>query len=281
MDKSKRVLPGVIVIFLLISLACSVGSLTGDGDQAGLRIILVPDLPDGAYTVDDLRETANNIERRVNALGLAEATVQIIGENRILVELPGVTNRQQAIDTIQQTALLEFVDFGGLGSEAQQLVGQLILTDQQVEIAAGRATSEGAEATPDPEAIERLVHPRTGQPFTTIMTGSGLQTAAAEFDSRQGWIIRFELTEEGSAIFSSFTAARLNEPLAIVLDGEVLSAPVIQDVLTTGGVISGRFTEEEANTLALQLRSGALPIPLRVESILQTDIIRGDFGVSP
>src|SRR5690606_10369244 len=80
----------------------------------GLRVLLEVELPPGAYTAEDLREAVNNISRRVNGLGLGEATVQVQGSNRILVELPGVTDRQQAVNTIQQTALLEFVDFGGL-----------------------------------------------------------------------------------------------------------------------------------------------------------------------
>lgn len=251
----------------------------------GLRVLLQAELPDDAYTTDDLRETANSVSRRVNALGLAEATIQLQGSSRILVELPGVTDPQQAIATIQQTALLEFVDFGGLRiSDVEALIGRRILTNQQVIIEQQRqalAVQEAAEATAEPTAEstaetsgetsatapqpERLVNPITGQPFETVLTGAALRAAIAEFQSFE-WVIRFELTSEAGAIFGPFTAARLGEPLAIVLDGEVLSAPTIQAQLDTGGVISGSFTEQEAKQLALQLRSGALPIPLRVES---------------
>lgn len=249
----------------------------------GLRVLLQAELPDDAYTTDDLRETANSVSRRVNALGLAEATIQLQGSSRILVELPGVTDPQQAIATIQQTALLEFVDFGGLRiSDVEALTGRRILTTQQLLIEQQRealAAQESAEGTPEPapEATaevegdsttvtqERLVNPITGQPFETVLTGAALRAAVAEFQSFE-WVIRFELTSEAGAIFGPFTAARLGEPLAIVLDGEVLSAPTIQAQLDTGGVISGSFTEQEAKQLALQLRSGALPIPLRVES---------------
>lgn len=239
----------------------------------GLRVLLEAELPPDAYTSDDLRETANSVSRRVNALGLAEATIQLQGDSRILVELPGVTDPEQAIETIQETALLEFVDFAGLSpGQVDTLTGQRILTTRQVLIDEQRAAtaSEQAEAedseeeTTTPE-ITRLPNPINGQPFETVMTGDALEAARAEFQQTQ-WVINFSLTGEGADIFGPFTAQRIGQPLAIVLDGIVLSAPTIQDQLTTGGVISGQFTEEEAKQLALQLRSGSLAIPLGVET---------------
>jgi protein-export membrane protein SecD len=265
----------------------------------GLRVLLEAELPPGSFTAEDLSQAANNVSRRVNALGVGEATVQVQGSNRILVELPGVTDTCQAITTIQRTALLEFVDFGGLAGQAQSLVGRPVLTDQQQRIIDQRNQAAQAEATPEATATDGtetapatpgtapvsdvlaacepqsdaaaseppILNPATGQPFTTVMTGAGLQAAAAELDpNTQQWLIRFELTTEGGTVFGPFTGSRVGQPLAIVLDGEVLSAPTIQARLDTGGVITGNFTEEEARQLALQLRSGALPIPLRVES---------------
>jgi len=238
----------------------------------GLRVLLQADLPAGSFTVENLQDTANNVSRRVNALGVGEATVQVQGSSRILVELPGVTDPTQAVDTIQKTALLEFVDFTGINGS--QYVGQQILTDEQVKILEARETSE-AEGTPEttPEestdnsvASQGLPNPNTGQPFHTVITGAGLQAAAAALDPTGRWIIQFELTAEGGRIFGPFTGNAIGQPMAIVLDGTVLSAPVINAQLDTGGIIEGSFTEEEAKTLALQLRSGALPIPLRVIS---------------
>lgn len=248
----------------------------------GLRVLLEAELPEDAYTIEDLQETANNVSRRVNALGLAEATIQLQGSSRILVELPGVTDRQQAIETIQTTALLEFVDFGGLrATDVQSLEGRRILTTEQVLIqqqrealAAERGEDEGEINTQE----ERLVNPLTGQPFETVLTGGELDAAAAEFQTGQ-WFIRFELTDAGGDLFGPFTEARIGEPLAIVLDGEVLSAPTIRARLDTGGVIEGGFTEEEAKQLALQLRSGALRIPLRVESAEQVGATLGQESV--
>ena len=246
----------------------------------GLRVLLQADISAQSFSPEDLNETANNVSRRVNALGLTEATVQVQGADRILVELPGVRDPQQAIATIQQTALLEFVDFGGLSNQARGFAGTEIVTDEQVAL---RGNAELAEGEEDPLAGRRT-HPVSGMPFRTVMTGAGLQAASAVLSQSQGtgnpeWMINFEIKEDFQNIFGSFTRDRIGEPMAIVLDGEVLSAPIIQAQLSTGGVITGQFTEDEATTLALQLRSGALPIPLRIESTQEVGATLGQESV--
>ena len=250
----------------------------------GLRVLLKADLPPGQYSAEDLGQTANNVSRRIDALGVSEATIQVLpGSGRILVELPGVSDPEQAVATIQQTALLEFVDFHGLGGQAQDFDGQRIITTAQLEIQQRRALSQPAAEEGDGAQAEAIAHvnPLTRQPFITVMTGAGLQAAVAGFDqmSAGSWLIQFELNEDGGAVFGPFTANSIGQPMAIVLDGVVLSAPVIQAELSTGGVITGDFTEEEARTLALQLRSGALPIPLSVESTAQVGATLGRESV--
>lgn len=235
----------------------------------GLRVLLQAELPPGSYTVEDLRQAANNVGRRVNALGVSEPTVQVQGNSRILVELPGETDREAAINTIQQTAQLEFVDFSGMSGRISEFEGQKILTTQQVIINQQREV-----------ANEGLVNPNTGQPFQTVMTGAGLQSAAAMFETGYGWLIQFQLTGEGAQVFGPYTGANIGQPMAIVLDGVVLSAPTINAQLDTGGIIEGAFTEEEAKQLALQLRSGALPIPLRVESVESVGATLGQESVN-
>jgi protein-export membrane protein SecD len=253
----------------------------------GLRVLLEAELPPEAYTTAELRETANSVSRRVNGLGLTEATVQVQGNTRILVELPGVTDPEQAIDTVQQTALLEFVDFGGLRrDEVDRLIGQRILTNEQATINEQRRTvaleagnEEEAEAIAQLQA-QRAVNPRTGQPFETVMTGAGLGAARANLDPQTGqYLIEFDLSSEGREVFGPYTGQRIGQPMAIVLDGEVLSAPTIQARLDDGGVITGNFTEDEAQQLALQLRSGSLAIPLSVESAEQVGATLGQRSV--
>lgn len=250
----------------------------------GLRVLLQAELPPEAFTQEELRETANSVGRRVNALGLTEATVQTQGNSRILVELPGVTDPQQAIETIQQTALLEFVNFSGVDrGTVNALEGELILTTEQDEIFQQRIATADEEDAAEIQALiaDRNVNPATGQPFETVMTGAGLDAAAAVFDQMNGgWMIEFELTSEGGDVFGPYTRNNIGQPMAIVLDGEVLSAPVIQAELPTGGVITGDFTQEEAETLALQLRSGSLRLPLRVESTQQVGATLGQASVA-
>ncbi len=246
----------------------------------GLRVLLQADIPTQNFTREELSETANNVSRRVNALGLTEATVQVQGRDRILVELPGVRDPEQAVATIQQTALLEFVDFGGLSNQVLDLIGREIVTSEQIALRGERSGEEGEEDS----LAGRLAHPVNGLPFRTVMTGAGLQAASAVLAPAQGtgnpqWLINFEIKEDFQNIFGSFTGERIGQPMAIVLDGEVLSAPTIQAQLSTGGVISGQFTEQEANTLALQLRSGALPIPLRIESAQEVGATLGQESV--
>jgi protein-export membrane protein SecD len=256
----------------------------------GLRVLLQAELPPGSFTVDNLRDTANNVGKRVDALGVGSATVQVQGANRILVELPGVHDPKAAIDTIQKTALLEFVDFSTIASQAQSYVGRRILTDKQAEIQQQRAaaqqqtgeataqpeaaaqTSDSAQAaaTPDASATPEtpaVGDPTTGQPFHTVMTGAGLQAASARQEQTGHWVIAFDLTSDAEGLkFGPYTGSHIGQPMAIVLDGVVLSAPVINAKLDTGGIIQGNFNQDSANQLALQLRSGALPIPLGVIS---------------
>ncbi len=246
----------------------------------GLRVLLQAELPPDAFTEEELRETANSVGRRVNALGLTEATVQTQGDTRILVELPGVTDSQQAIETIQQTALLEFVNFAGLtGPQVQELEGARILTTEQNQVYEQRAaTSE--DTTLEELVVDLAVNPNTGQPFETVMTGGGLDAAAAVFDQfGGGWLIEFQVASDAQGIFGDYTGSNIGQPMAIVLDSEVLSAPTIQAALPTGGVITGDFSEEEATTLALQLRSGSLRLPLRVESAEQVGATLGQESV--
>jgi protein-export membrane protein SecD len=241
----------------------------------GLRVLLQTTVPASEFTPDDLAETANNIGRRVNALGLTEATIQTQGVNRILVELPGIRDPDRAVEIIQETALLEFVDFGGLRDQAARYESQRILTTAQID--QGILSDEQRE--------NRLPHPTTGQPFETAMTGAGLAAATAQYGASgpgapAQWQINFEIQPDEAANFARFTGSRIGEPMAIVLDGEVLSAPIIQAELSTGGVITGDFTQEEAETLALQLRSGALALPLEVESRVEVGATLGQESVA-
>ena len=249
--------------------------------RGGLRVLLAADLPPDQIQAGDMETARRIVENRVNALGVVEPVVQLQeGANRIVVELPGISDPETAIATIRETGLLEFVDFSGI-SDVRAWEGVRILTTAQLEQQAARIGDAGEQATPTVEATATpeaaaareadenapRVNPLTGQPFRTVMTGAGLQTAVAQVDQLgTEWMVNFTLNERGAEIFGSFTATHIGQPLAIVLDGVVISAPTIRDAITDRGSITGGFTQEDAQSLAVQLRYGALPVPLRVES---------------
>ena len=125
-------------------------------------------------------------------------------------------------------------------------------------------------ATPDGTKTHPLLNPCTNDPFHTIATGAAMKDAEAGTASynKNVWVVTFALNDNDEAhAFSKFTETHVGQSLAIVLDGQVLSAPVIQAALTTGGQIVGNFTKENVESLAVQLRYGALPVSLSVESV--------------
>jgi preprotein translocase subunit SecD len=212
----------------------------------GIQVLLEADLPENTQIDQEQIDTAKRIvENRVNGLlGVGEAVVQQAGDRRIVAELPGVADPEQAIATIRGTALLEFVEMGF--NPVPQ--GTIIQTN----------FSQSSDSVPADSQNQTPI-------FNTVMTGAALSNAMVVADELNRPAISFELTPEGAEIFADFTSNHTGEYLAIVLDKVVISAPVIETPITDGrGQISGSFTYEEANSLAVQLRYGALPIPLKV-----------------
>ncbi len=224
--------------------------------QGGLQVLLEADLPsDQAVASEAMAATRTIVDQRVNALGVAEPIVQSQGERRISVELPGIENPEQAVALLKETGLLEFVDIGNTSLPPGTPVRTDINSgeDTNVEELADRVAA--GEEIPIADAI-----------FPTVMTGADLRSASVGRDTvTNAFVINFALTDEGSRIFGEHTSSSVGSYLAIVLDGQLISSPVIRDAITSGsGTISGSFTSESANKLALQLRYGALPVPLTV-----------------
>ncbi|MFN8388158.1 MAG: protein translocase subunit SecD [Anaerolineales bacterium] len=217
--------------------------------RGGLQTLLEADVPaEREIKTEDMEAARNILENRANALGVSEVVMQTAGDRRIVAEFPGVTNPEEVIASLKQTALLEFVDMG----TTPVAEGSTIETD----FASGSTT---APTPTDPNAAVPTV-------YHTVMTGTQLSSASVGQDSATGEVlISFVLKSEGAKIFGEYTTNNVGKYLAIVLDKKVLSVPVIQQPITDGqGQISGSFTLEAANTLAVQLRSGALPIPIKI-----------------
>ena len=267
--------------------------------RGGLQVLLEADLPaDQPVTSSAMGAARTIVENRVNGLGVTEPVVQQQGDRRIIVELPGIQNPDEAIATLRETGLLEFVEAGRTPLED----GTIIRTTygENLPVAPSGAVTETTVVTDTTELLPSAttltgtvpltatapltvgvpltatapltgVVPAaapTGPVYKTIMTGSDLESADVGLDQYGQPEIRFTLKPSGAKIFADYTASHIGDVLAIVLDKHVVSAPVIQSAIPDGnGRITGRFTLEQARSVALQLRYGALPVPLKVETI--------------
>ncbi|MBI5292531.1 MAG: protein translocase subunit SecD, partial [Chloroflexi bacterium] len=214
--------------------------------------------------------TKRIVENRVNGLGVAEPLVQQSGDRRLVIELPGLANDEQALALLKQTGLLEFVDMGTtvlpVGTEIQTDValgtaGEAAPTPAATSAnATAEATSTGATPAATTEAAPTPAAPT----YHTVMAGSDLTSATVQTQNG-AIVVAFTLTDNGRKVFGDYTSANVGKILAIVLDKKIISTPVINSPIAEGsGVIEGKFTIAEANNLALQLRYGSLPVPLRV-----------------
>lgn len=229
--------------------------------RGGVQALLEADLPQGESVDAEKMGTARTIvENRVNGLGVTEAVVQIAGDRRIVVELPGIDDPEAAIRTIQQTGLLEFVDMG----DTPLPEGTRVQTDFSAAGVASPLSSTPVSPTPQPTPTVQA-SPSPEAVLHTVMTGDVLDTVEVALDDLGNYVIQFTLTSEGADVFADYTTSHVNQILGIVLDKTVISAPRIDEPITEGeGIIRGSFTAESANALAIQLRYGSLPIPLKV-----------------
>lgn len=231
----------------------------------GVQALLEADVP-ASQTIDpeDMNIAVQIVDKRVNGLGVSEAIVQPAGSNRIVVELPGETDPEKALATIKQTGLLEFVDMSSLSTEqAYALETKKVNTDWVPGVS---QPSQNIIPSPSPtDTITSTLPISLGPTFHTVMTGAVLKNVYVNSNAGGKPTVSFELNSEGAKIFKDFTSTHVGKVLGIVLDKEVISAPRINTPITGGeGAIEGNFTLESANALALQLKYGSLPIPLKV-----------------
>jgi preprotein translocase subunit SecD len=232
--------------------------------QGGLQVLLEADLPEGSDVDADAMETARTIvENRTNALGVSENVIQLAGDRRIVGEFPGAEDADAILDIIQQTGLMEFVDTGDFSPEE----GTVLQTDF--------STGTTSETTPTPAPTDAN-GTETQTTYHTIMTGKELTSVNVGANATGQPAVDFVLSPEGATIFGQHTAANIGKFLTITLDKRVVSAPRIDGAIPDGqGQISGAFTQESANALAVQLRYGSLPVPLKV---VETRIIGPTLG---
>jgi preprotein translocase subunit SecD len=197
-------------------------------------------------------QSIQTIERRINELGVSEPTVAPYGstENQILVQLPGLSDINRAKNIIGQTAVLELtlVEAGPAADQASLLQGTGGQVPPDLEVVGGAAPGMGAAYY-----LVRKV---------PAVTGRDLRNARQTLDEFNKPAVSFSLNSEGAVKFGRVTGENVGRYLAIVLDNQVMSAPRVEGQIEREGRITGTFTPQEANDLALVLRSGALPATL-------------------
>lgn len=214
-------------------------------------MVLTP-TEDGLETaVSQAMDSATEVVRkRIDALGTREPTIIRQGDTRIVVQVPGLQDPDQLKELLGQTAKLEFklVDQSALPSDVEQGIAPL-----------GSEIFPYAEGTPF-EGTSLAVRRLGG------IRGDSLTNAQQGFDPQTNEpVVNIQFDQQGGARFARLTTENVNRPFAIILDGQVLSAPNINEPILGGSAqISGSFTTETANNLAISLRSGALPVDLTV-----------------
>ncbi|TIP06226.1 MAG: protein translocase subunit SecDF [Mesorhizobium sp.] len=225
----------------------SVQSMTLDDSEPGLLKFTVTDAGIKYRTSTALSQAIEVVERRVNALGTTEPIVQRQGDDRILVQVPGLQNPQRLKDIIGQTAKLTF---------------QMVDTSVPVQDAMKNRPPPGDSVlySQDDPPVPYLVENRV------IVSGEDLSNATPTYNSQTNEpVVSFTFNSRGATRFGQATQQNVGKPFAIVLDNQVISAPVIREPILGGtGQISGNFTAESANDLAVLLRAGALPAKLTI-----------------
>ena len=240
----------------LRELSQPLGGLIGGSGARSLEIadagggLIRVNVPQAAITErvrQSVEQSIQIVERRVNELGTVEPLIQRQGLDRILVQVPGLQDPTRLKELLGKTAKLDF-----------RMVDPTVPADQAVQ---GRVP-------PDSEILQSAQTPKV--PYVikkqVLVSGADLTDAQPGFDQRSNEpIVSFRFNSSGARKFSQATQENVGQPFAIVLDNEVISAPVIREPITGGsGQISGGFTVQQANDLSILLRAGALPAPLTI-----------------
>jgi preprotein translocase subunit SecD len=214
-----------------------------------------------------INQALETLRNRIDEFGVAEPLIQRLGVNQIAIQLPGVKDPQRAKDLIQETALLEFKLLEeskvalDLPSQVEKGQEDKVRKDLEGKVPEGsEILFESAVSEPDGRSysIPYLVKK------DAVLTGDVLQDARVTIGDFNEPIVSITFDSKGAREFDLLTAANIGKRMAVVLDGKVYSAPVIRDRISGGrAVIEGTFTTAEANDLAVVLRAGALPAPLK------------------
>ena len=226
--------------------------------QGGLSVVLTAKGEDGAaVSTEDMEKSRAIIESRVNALGASEAVVQVQGTNQILVQIPGLSDPEKALETIGKTGKLTFAR---LDSFTDEEVKSQIENGQFGE--EGTITDEFGNKFPSGKTVHLEVAEGT---YTPLVTGENITnvTIGKPKDTSTDYAVNVRLDAEGTAAFAEATTDLVSTKgkIVIILDDEVQFAPAVQSEILDGDVsITGNYTLEEAKSLQTVLESGSLPV---------------------
>jgi protein-export membrane protein SecD len=256
MDPKTRNVIALAVIAVLVALAwwqaLPLGTKIRQGldIKGGLSVILTAEpLGTAPLTEDAIERVETILVERVNGFGVSEATVQRQGSNAFLVQLPGVSNAQEALDLLGEPGKLEFVDLSSITDTAT------------IDLAYRQIEADRSGETTDLPKLEAGSY----EPF---MTGEVITTAQVTTDQFNNPAVSITMNKAGSDTWAAVTTrlAPTRGQVLIVLDGLTKSAPAVQEPILTGDTqISGSFTFDEAKRLAAVLQSGALPVDIRID----------------
>lgn len=239
--------------------------------ETGTKLVYKLSDKEAAKIKDNATDQAlETIRNRIDQFGVAEPTIHRQADNEIVVQLPGIKEPKRAIEIIGKTAQLEFKLVDDTAPVAAEIPAVIKLGEEEALL------KRFAEKIPPEDEIlfERVVNRETGEvtkrPILlkkqALLTGDYLTEAKVNIDQRFNEpYVSITFNAAGAKLFEEITAANVKKRLAIILDGNVYSAPVIQERIAGGSAqITGRFSMEEAKDLAIVLRAGALPAPLKM-----------------
>ena len=275
MQKQRSILALILVLIIaaitvIVTMPTRLGLDLQGGSQLTIQVKTTPTIP----KIDQgmLEAVRRIVENRVNGLGVSEALVQTVGEDQILVQLPGVNDPQQAERVLGGTAKLEFLEQLP-GTEAQLAIERQL----QQELLAKQAelkTSNNEAAIKENQAALKRSNEAIAKLFKSSgLGGENLKDAQPQpLASGNNWNVALRFDTPGGELFAQLTKnlAGTGRSIGIFLDERMISSPVVgvefaQTGITGGSaVIQGNFTTQEANDLAVQLRGGALPVPVEI-----------------
>lgn len=279
-DRWRLVLVAVVIVAALLSVFPIKGKINLGLDlKGGAHIVLqAKSVPGSALTDDSIERLLAVLRNRIDQYGVAEPVIQREGRDRVIVDLPGVEDPEAALELIGKTALLEFRKVIGAtpavppgperpnyDNDEEFKTAQERWNEAKSEIETYKSelekqsqTIEGAIVAQDDEGRYFLLG-------SALVSGKHLVDAKTQFDNLGRAVVTLEFNSEGAKLFEQATADNVGKQIAIILDGNVVSAPVVQERISGGSAqISGRFSATEAQRLAIMLRAGALPVPVEV-----------------